>query len=553
MHADRDRDMIIARVCTVDPRDATRYNYFHYAAHHLNKILFRTEPERGLLHRVRTKNPLSNDSIYGKVDYFVIKASIARAWSDAHRNFKKQQKHKTHGAAGAGSTSSHGDDSSLSVKIDDPTLPTLHKLPSDATILSRWTTRTFMEVTIKEPPDVLDSGRCTPVPIATPAELTHIKVVSSASASPSPSPVELSPAHSDAISESNSANAASSVSENSSKLSFIVAPLLSKTPPRLPSNTRISLDRLPSNSSSNNSHRSASAPSSPLLSSSPGLLSPCPKAVSISRSNSERKIVEKKCCSSSFIVPSTSTLAKEKPEEPVTAISTAVCHAQSTLPRSNSLPALLFKSKDASADLQHTYHTAAQLRKPSRAIPAIEMGNTEATGFISPLQPRTGPNWLVGRYIGNDYDFLYKAPIRQFFAKNALEPDDALLFPLHSRPRPVLPHHRWMRPLAPLLRFDSDQIGSVMDGEFPRPEEQVHTRINPMTNMNWRERVHYTFTTGLFDCLRHRRTRWFTVIYIAAAIGIVLFFIPPASVIIVGVALLFVFLIAFAWALAAYC
>ncbi|KAI8055905.1 hypothetical protein BDF22DRAFT_672821, partial [Syncephalis plumigaleata] len=46
MHADRD-----SRVRTIDPRDATRFNYFHYAAHHLNKILFRTEPERGLLHR----------------------------------------------------------------------------------------------------------------------------------------------------------------------------------------------------------------------------------------------------------------------------------------------------------------------------------------------------------------------------------------------------------------------------------------------------------------------------------------------------------------------
>ncbi|RKP27875.1 hypothetical protein SYNPS1DRAFT_1840, partial [Syncephalis pseudoplumigaleata] len=63
MHADRDCDMIIARVRTVDPRDATRYNYFHYAAHHLNKILFRTEPERGLLHRVRTKN-VSIHSVY---------------------------------------------------------------------------------------------------------------------------------------------------------------------------------------------------------------------------------------------------------------------------------------------------------------------------------------------------------------------------------------------------------------------------------------------------------------------------------------------------------
>ncbi|RKP07654.1 hypothetical protein THASP1DRAFT_16724, partial [Thamnocephalis sphaerospora] len=72
MHAERNKDMIVARVCTLDPRDGTRHSYFHYAAHHLNKVLFRTEPERGLLHRVRTKNPLSNNDIHGKVDYFVI-------------------------------------------------------------------------------------------------------------------------------------------------------------------------------------------------------------------------------------------------------------------------------------------------------------------------------------------------------------------------------------------------------------------------------------------------------------------------------------------------
>src|SRR6185437_7544706 len=44
----------------------------YYAAHHINKVLFRTELERNLLHRMRCRNPLNNMPIIDEVEYFII-------------------------------------------------------------------------------------------------------------------------------------------------------------------------------------------------------------------------------------------------------------------------------------------------------------------------------------------------------------------------------------------------------------------------------------------------------------------------------------------------
>lgn len=74
MHRVKDRDFIIARVTTVDPNDDSRYYYSYYTAHHINKVLFRTQPEEGLLHRMKAKNPLNNMTIVGDVYYYVVKA-----------------------------------------------------------------------------------------------------------------------------------------------------------------------------------------------------------------------------------------------------------------------------------------------------------------------------------------------------------------------------------------------------------------------------------------------------------------------------------------------
>ncbi|KAL5033168.1 hypothetical protein BDV3_000182 [Batrachochytrium dendrobatidis] len=78
-HAKKGLDFIIARVTTVDPNNEERFYYSYYAAHHINKVLFRTQPEEGLLHRMRAKNPLNNMTIVGDVHYYAIPASAAIA------------------------------------------------------------------------------------------------------------------------------------------------------------------------------------------------------------------------------------------------------------------------------------------------------------------------------------------------------------------------------------------------------------------------------------------------------------------------------------------
>ncbi|KAJ3362179.1 hypothetical protein GGF31_001802 [Allomyces arbusculus] len=81
--ADQGKDFILARVTTADPNDETKFYYSYYAAHHINKVLFRTQPEEGLLHRMKAKNPLNNMTIVGDVSYYRISPSQAHQGSPA--------------------------------------------------------------------------------------------------------------------------------------------------------------------------------------------------------------------------------------------------------------------------------------------------------------------------------------------------------------------------------------------------------------------------------------------------------------------------------------
>ncbi|KAJ3039057.1 hypothetical protein HK097_002951, partial [Rhizophlyctis rosea] len=78
LHAEAGKDFILARVMTVDPNDETRFYFSYYAGHHINKVLFRTQPEEGLLHRMKAKNPLNNMTIVGDVHYYVITAASVK-------------------------------------------------------------------------------------------------------------------------------------------------------------------------------------------------------------------------------------------------------------------------------------------------------------------------------------------------------------------------------------------------------------------------------------------------------------------------------------------
>ncbi|RIA97227.1 hypothetical protein C1645_871478 [Glomus cerebriforme] len=74
-HAEKNKDFIIAKVTTVDPSDELKTYHSYYSGHHINKVLFRTQPDQGLLHRMKAKNPLNNMNIIGDVHYYVVKAS----------------------------------------------------------------------------------------------------------------------------------------------------------------------------------------------------------------------------------------------------------------------------------------------------------------------------------------------------------------------------------------------------------------------------------------------------------------------------------------------
>ena len=56
MYAKKNKDFIIARIKTADPSTTGKYFYSYYDAHHINKVLFKTQPELSLLHRMQAKN-----------------------------------------------------------------------------------------------------------------------------------------------------------------------------------------------------------------------------------------------------------------------------------------------------------------------------------------------------------------------------------------------------------------------------------------------------------------------------------------------------------------
>ena len=79
-HADKGKDFLLARVVTMEERtdgsdEPGRLYYSYYSAHHINKVLFRTQPEEGLLHRMKSKNPLNNMLVVGDVHYYVVRTS----------------------------------------------------------------------------------------------------------------------------------------------------------------------------------------------------------------------------------------------------------------------------------------------------------------------------------------------------------------------------------------------------------------------------------------------------------------------------------------------
>jgi hypothetical protein len=61
-------DLVLARVTTTSSTGALFHDI--YPAHAINKVLFRTQPEEGLLHRMKCRNPLNNLEVVGDVWYY---------------------------------------------------------------------------------------------------------------------------------------------------------------------------------------------------------------------------------------------------------------------------------------------------------------------------------------------------------------------------------------------------------------------------------------------------------------------------------------------------
>jgi len=66
------KDFLIARITTSDPNDQSVFYNYYYSAFEVNKILFKYESNRKLLHRMKVKNPLNNMQIIGQVSYYKI-------------------------------------------------------------------------------------------------------------------------------------------------------------------------------------------------------------------------------------------------------------------------------------------------------------------------------------------------------------------------------------------------------------------------------------------------------------------------------------------------
>ncbi|KAI5189963.1 hypothetical protein NECID01_0758 [Nematocida sp. AWRm77] len=66
------KEYILAKVTTSDPNNASSLYNYYYSAYEINKILFKYETDRHLLHRMKVRNPMNNMFIMGQVYYYKV-------------------------------------------------------------------------------------------------------------------------------------------------------------------------------------------------------------------------------------------------------------------------------------------------------------------------------------------------------------------------------------------------------------------------------------------------------------------------------------------------
>lgn len=115
------KSFLLARVTTQDSHNVSHEYYSHYPAHQLNKILFRTQPEAGLLHRMRCRNPRNNMEIIGQVEYYEINPeAVDKALQGAEMERGREQLSRIERSGSLYESSAHGSQSSISVQSDKP-------------------------------------------------------------------------------------------------------------------------------------------------------------------------------------------------------------------------------------------------------------------------------------------------------------------------------------------------------------------------------------------------------------------------------------------------
>lgn len=109
------KEYILAKVTTSDPNNATSLYSYYYSAYEINKILFKYESDRHLLHRMKVRNPMNNMFIMGQVYYYQIGIS---ALEQGLQEYDHPSKESIRGCAKAFSAQPFQSDTSYVATLD---------------------------------------------------------------------------------------------------------------------------------------------------------------------------------------------------------------------------------------------------------------------------------------------------------------------------------------------------------------------------------------------------------------------------------------------------
>ncbi|KAI5184601.1 hypothetical protein NEHOM01_0276 [Nematocida homosporus] len=139
-------DYILAKVTTSDPNNATSLYNYYYSAFEINKILFKYESDRHLLHRMKVRNPMNNMFIMGQVYYYRIAyESLESALQEYDHPSEKSIKGRTKAF------------SALPYQVDSSYVDTLEKKSREQEL--RTVSRDLFKPTVLNAPSVVTADK----------------------------------------------------------------------------------------------------------------------------------------------------------------------------------------------------------------------------------------------------------------------------------------------------------------------------------------------------------------------------------------------------------